>query len=68
MIECLLREMVVGWAPPTAEPSRVVGGSINARLLAGEKPSEIDLRGLEKVESDAELTVGTPVEVRSAVP
>ena len=59
-VEFLLRELVLGFAQPTAAPPFVVGGSIEPGAL-GDRPLgrvDIDL-------SDSPIPVGTPVEVRS---
>ncbi len=63
LFECLVRELVVASVASTSGPARVVGGSINAQVGAIDPPP-IDLALLEKA-PDAELAVGTPVEVRS---
>jgi hypothetical protein len=66
LVECLLREMIIAGASPVPGRAKVVGGSIDVRQLDSESAeSEVDLRGLDNLDSDAELTVGMSVEVRS---
>jgi hypothetical protein len=59
-VEFLLREMVLGFAPPTATPPVVVGGSIEPDALAARSLGRVDIDL-----SDTPIAVGTAVEVRS---
>jgi hypothetical protein len=57
-VEFLMREMVLGFAHPTAVAPVVLGGTVDPTALRAETAVDIDL-------SDAPFRVGTLVEVRS---
>jgi hypothetical protein len=59
-VEFLLREMVLGFAPPTATAPFVVGGSIDPAALGTRPRARVDIDL-----TDAPIPVDTPVEVRS---
>ena len=59
-VEFLMREMVLGFAQPTAAPPVVVGGSIEPGMLGADPRGRVDIDL-----SDTPLPVGTAVEVRS---
>jgi hypothetical protein len=64
-VEFLLREMVLGFAPPTAAPPSaappgVLGGSIDPAALGADAFRKVDIDL-----SDGPIAVGTAVEVRS---
>jgi hypothetical protein len=59
-VEFLLREMVIGFAQPTAVSPIVVGGSIDPAALPASPLGAVDIDL-----SDSPIPVDTPVEVRS---
>jgi len=59
-VEFLLREMVIGFAQPTAVPSAVLGGSVDPGALRASPQGEMDIDL-----SDSPIPVDVHVEVRS---